>query len=57
MAWVLLLLALLVGPVLWAVTLGRRRPSPEEDRRGMSGYGDLIKGVAERDWTGPGTGV
>lgn len=41
--WVIALMVLLLGPVAWALTVGRRRPPPEtEDRRGLTGAGDVI---------------
>lgn len=47
MGWTLLLLALLVGPVVWALTLGRRQRAPGEDVHGSTA-GEVVQRQAHR---------
>jgi hypothetical protein len=44
--FIIVLAAILFGPIVWVFTFGRHRPAPhDEDARGASGYGWLIRRI------------
>lgn len=48
MEWIFVLVVVLIlfGPIVWALTKGRRSGVPEdEDPQGATGYGELIRNV------------
>jgi hypothetical protein len=48
--WVLVLAIILIGPIVWAFTKGRRAGAPREDERGLTVWAHEIK---ERISKGP----
>ena len=60
MEWffVLLGVVILFGPIVWALTVGRKGGAPEnEDARGSTAYGEFIRNVdAPPGQSGPPTG-
>jgi len=56
--FVLLGVVILFGPIVWALTVGRKGGAPEnEDARGSTAYGEFIRNVdAPPGQSGPPTG-
>jgi hypothetical protein len=52
--FVLVLVVILFGPIVWAVTKGRRSRAPDhEDAKGLTAYGKAIGSVEASRGQGP----